>query len=174
MCIRALVKPTGLLNCGWFICYMCMCVWLCVNTGLFEVSCKVSDHYMGGMRQQYRVKNCGQNLSALPSAPTAHYYISAEELEWDYSPNRTWELQNFNTTEENRYTQSSSIPGHKCFSELNNRIAVPYKMSLDSRKWNKSTHRNSYSLNMHSLIFLVYWYGVTWMWISETREALII
>ncbi|KAF4081947.1 hypothetical protein AMELA_G00146240 [Ameiurus melas] len=56
------------------------------------------------MRQQYRVKNCGQSLSAYPSAPTVHY-ISSEELEWDYSPNRTWEIQNFNTTEEDG-------PGH--------------------------------------------------------------
>lgn len=92
------------------VCYMCMCVWLCVTTGLFEVSCKVNEHYIGGMRQQYRVKNCGQSASAHHSAPTAYYYISAEEIEWDYSPSRTWELQNFNTTAEERYTQSPSIP----------------------------------------------------------------
>ncbi|KAF5904859.1 hephaestin-like protein 1 [Clarias magur] len=71
------------------------------TSGLFEVSCKVSNHYMGGMKQQYRVENCGQSSSAPPSAPTAHYYIAAEEVEWDYSPNRNWELQLFNTTEEN-------------------------------------------------------------------------
>ncbi|XP_053501810.1 ferroxidase HEPHL1-like isoform X1 [Ictalurus furcatus] len=90
------------------------------TTGLFEVSCKVSDHYMGGMRQQYRVKNCGQNLSALPSAPTAHYYISAEELEWDYSPNRTWELHLFNVTEENS-------PGSVFVGTGENRLGSKYK-----------------------------------------------
>ncbi|XP_062869627.1 ferroxidase HEPHL1 [Trichomycterus rosablanca] len=70
------------------------------TTGQFELSCQVSDHYMGGMRQQYRVKKCGDSRSSRLSAPTANYYISAEELEWDYAPDRTWELQNFNTTEE--------------------------------------------------------------------------
>ncbi|XP_053501525.1 ferroxidase HEPHL1-like isoform X2 [Ictalurus furcatus] len=90
------------------------------TTGLFEVSCKVSDHYMGGMRQQYRVKNCGHSSSAHPSAPTAHYYISSEEIEWDYSPNRTWELQNFNTTEENS-------PGNIFVGTGENRLGSKYK-----------------------------------------------
>lgn len=93
----------SMLNCGW------LCSDVCVNTGLFEVSCKVTDHYMGGMKQQYRVKNCRQRSSANASAPAAHYYISAEELEWDYSPNRSWELEYFNTTEEDRYLQTYII-----------------------------------------------------------------
>ncbi|KAI5629257.1 hephaestin-like protein 1 isoform X1, partial [Silurus asotus] len=90
------------------------------TSGLFEVSCRVTDHYMAGMKQQYRVKDCAQSLSVSPSAPTAHYYISAEELEWDYSPSRTWELQLFNTTE-------ADSPGSVFVGSGNNRLGSKYK-----------------------------------------------
>lgn len=70
--------------------------------GVFEVSCLVSDHHVGGMRQLYRVMGSeDEDLSVLESE-IVEYFICAEEVEWDYSPDRTWELQNFNTTEENR------------------------------------------------------------------------
>ncbi len=73
-----------------------------VIVGVFEVSCLVSDHYVGGMRQLYRVMGSeDEDLSVLESQ-IVEYFICAEEVEWDYSPDRTWELQNFNTTEDNR------------------------------------------------------------------------
>uniref|UniRef100_A0A3B4EIB4 ferroxidase n=1 Tax=Pygocentrus nattereri TaxID=42514 RepID=A0A3B4EIB4_PYGNA len=70
----------------------CLTMWI---TRLFEVSCRVSEHYMGGMRLQYRVKRCRESLSAPITAPTGHYFIAAEEVEWDYSPERA-ELHNQN------------------------------------------------------------------------------
>ncbi|XP_027004663.2 ferroxidase HEPHL1-like [Tachysurus fulvidraco] len=103
------------------------------TTGLFEVSCKVTDHYMGGMKQQYRVKNCRQRSSANASAPTAHYYISAEELEWDYSPNRTWELEYFNTTEEDS-------PGSIFVGTGENRLGSKYKKVI-YREYTDATFR---------------------------------
>ncbi|KAG7322312.1 hypothetical protein KOW79_013658 [Hemibagrus wyckioides] len=103
------------------------------TTGLFEVSCKVSDHYTGGMKQQYRVKDCRQRSSAPPSAPTAHYYISAEELEWDYSPNRTWELEYFNTTKEDS-------PGSVFVGTGENRLGSRYKKVV-YREYTDATFR---------------------------------
>uniref|UniRef100_A0A8C7JSG2 ferroxidase n=1 Tax=Oncorhynchus kisutch TaxID=8019 RepID=A0A8C7JSG2_ONCKI len=65
--------------------------------GVFEVSCRVTDHYNGGMRQQYSVKPCSPESKVKHTHSRAssvvRYYISAEEVEWDYSPNRAWELE---------------------------------------------------------------------------------
>ncbi|XP_066533943.1 ferroxidase HEPHL1-like [Hoplias malabaricus] len=90
------------------------------TVGLFEVGCKVSEHYMGGMRQQYRVSGSSQSSSAAPAAPTAKYFISAQEVEWDYSPNRTWELQYFQTTAEDSPGSTFVAPGP-------NRLGSKYK-----------------------------------------------
>ncbi|XP_059912863.1 ferroxidase HEPHL1 isoform X2 [Gadus macrocephalus] len=66
--------------------------------GIFEVTCRVTTHYSAGMRHQYQVGRCpGQNVTA--SAPwkatrVVPYFISAEETEWDYFPDSTWELEN--------------------------------------------------------------------------------
>lgn len=57
------------------------------------------------MRQQYVVKPCTQNnFKYTHPNPTkiVQYFISAEEIEWDYSPQRDWELELYNTTEEAR------------------------------------------------------------------------
>lgn len=36
------------------------------------------------------------------SAKTVQYFISAEEIEWDYSPERDWELEKHHATLEDR------------------------------------------------------------------------
>ncbi|XP_067289216.1 ferroxidase HEPHL1 [Pseudorasbora parva] len=69
-------------------------------SGIFEVSCLVSDHYVGGMRQLYKVTGSGNKKPSVLRSQMVEYFICAEERQWDYSPDRTWELQNFNTTEE--------------------------------------------------------------------------
>ncbi|XP_053296757.1 ferroxidase HEPHL1 isoform X2 [Pleuronectes platessa] len=66
--------------------------------GVYEVSCRVTDHYSAGMRQQYRVDYCPSRQvkhTHTHTQPTkiVEYFISAEEIEWDYSPERTWELE---------------------------------------------------------------------------------
>ncbi|XP_030216836.1 hephaestin-like protein 1 isoform X2 [Gadus morhua] len=66
--------------------------------GIFEVTCRVTTHYSAGMRHQYQVGRCpGRNVTA--STPwkatrVVPYFISAEETEWDYFPDSTWELEN--------------------------------------------------------------------------------
>lgn len=72
---------------------------------MYEVNCRVTDHYSAGMRQQYRVSLCPQRgFKHARTAPTkvVQYFISAEEIEWDFSPRRDWELELYHTTEENR------------------------------------------------------------------------
>lgn len=74
-------------------------------TGVHEVNCRVTDHYSAGMRQQYRVNQCAAHKVKLRhSEPTkiVQYFISAEEIVWDYSPERNWELEKNNGTLEDR------------------------------------------------------------------------
>lgn len=69
---------------------------LLLLSGVYEVSCRVTDHYSGGMRQQYRVGVCpGRKVGHTEAEPTriVQYFISAEEVEWDYSPERDWQLK---------------------------------------------------------------------------------
>ncbi|XP_015237597.1 PREDICTED: hephaestin-like protein 1 [Cyprinodon variegatus] len=93
------------------------------NYGLFEVSCRTTDHFSAGMRQLYRVKPCPWKQNKVPhSEPTriVKYYISAEEIEWDYSPTRDWEL-------ENHHTSPEESPGNIFVGKGENRIGSRYK-----------------------------------------------
>ena len=70
------------------------------------MSCRVTDHYIGGMRQHYQVRWCGQTSSGVTPPPVlrpvVQYFISADEVEWDYAPDRTWVLQKHNTNPDDR------------------------------------------------------------------------
>ncbi|KAM9316481.1 ceruloplasmin-like [Gastrophryne carolinensis] len=63
------------------------------NEGVFDVECMTTDHYTGGMRQRYTVKLCSREIRKLEIFNVKTYYIAAEEIEWDYSPSRTWEYE---------------------------------------------------------------------------------
>ncbi|KAL0994973.1 hypothetical protein UPYG_G00130140 [Umbra pygmaea] len=110
--------------------------------GVYEVSCRVTDHYSGGMRQQYRVTSCsGNNIthsSTTASATVLRYYISAEEVEWDYSPDRAWELENFQATEENS-------PGSIFVGRGEKRIGSRYKKVV-YRQYTDDTFRTKMEL----------------------------
>uniref|UniRef100_UPI0037E8636B ferroxidase HEPHL1 isoform X2 n=1 Tax=Semicossyphus pulcher TaxID=241346 RepID=UPI0037E8636B len=91
--------------------------------GVFEVSCRVTDHFSAGMRQQYRVNQCPQRqIKQTRTQPTkiVQYFISAEEIEWDYSPKRDWELEKHHTT-------SEDSPGSIFVEKGKNRIGSRYK-----------------------------------------------
>ncbi|MGH0177371.1 UNVERIFIED_CONTAM: hypothetical protein FKN15_075185 [Acipenser sinensis] len=80
------------------------------TAGKFEISCRTSDHYLGGMKGFYSVQDCGNRTvphQLFGSLRT--YYIAAEELEWDYSPDRSWELQLHNASMEDRGHRSDVI-----------------------------------------------------------------
>ncbi|KAK6486511.1 ferroxidase HEPHL1 isoform X1 [Huso huso] len=74
------------------------------TAGKFEISCRTSDHYLGGMKGFYSVQDCGnRTVSHQLFGSLRTYYLAAEELEWDYSPDRSWELQLHNASMEESY-----------------------------------------------------------------------
>uniref|UniRef100_A0A8D0KUN2 ferroxidase n=1 Tax=Strix occidentalis caurina TaxID=311401 RepID=A0A8D0KUN2_STROC len=67
------------------------------NSGIFEIYCQTSNHYQAGMRERYFVSKCGKRA---PAAARRYrgvrtYYLMAEEVLWDYMPDRSWERERF-------------------------------------------------------------------------------
>ncbi|XP_028277220.1 hephaestin-like protein 1 [Parambassis ranga] len=92
------------------------------TAGVYEVSCRVTDHYSAGMRLRYKVNLCpGKKVRNTDIQPTntVQYFISAEEIEWDYSPQRDWELEKHSTLEDS--------PGNIYVERGENRIGSRYK-----------------------------------------------
>lgn len=99
--------------------HSCVQILFPLLTGVYEVSCIVTDHYSGGMRQRYRVNLCPwHKVKRTRTEPTkiVQYFISAEEIEWDYSPERHWELEKHHTTSEDRCVRK--IIAGWCISDL--------------------------------------------------------
>ncbi|XP_030056055.1 ferroxidase HEPHL1 isoform X1 [Microcaecilia unicolor] len=91
------------------------------EVGSFELVCRTTDHFIGGMKQMYTVNNCCNTSTSSQKYSTVRtYYIAAEEVEWDYSPDRRWELEKYNTTEEDS-------PGNIFVSRSEDRIGSKYK-----------------------------------------------
>ncbi|XP_029957075.1 hephaestin-like protein 1 [Salarias fasciatus] len=91
--------------------------------GVHEVSCRVTDHYSAGMRQIYRVNHCPhKKVKHTQTQPTkiVQYFISADEVEWDYSPERDWEFEKHHVT-------SEDSPGSIFVEKGTNRIGSRYK-----------------------------------------------
>lgn len=65
-----------------------------VSTGLFRVFCSTFHHSSRGMSQIYEVSSCGRKEpSEQPYGMIRTFYIAAEEVEWDYAPNKNWEFE---------------------------------------------------------------------------------
>ncbi|XP_073530743.1 ceruloplasmin [Phyllobates terribilis] len=92
------------------------------NEGVFNVECMTTDHYTGGMRQRYRVQSCGKQESSKALFYTHTYYIAAEEVEWDYSPNRTWEHE--------RHANNEESPGDVFLNKSRTSIGSKYKKAV--------------------------------------------
>uniref|UniRef100_A0A8C9V2M8 ferroxidase n=1 Tax=Scleropages formosus TaxID=113540 RepID=A0A8C9V2M8_SCLFO len=91
------------------------------SIGRFEISCMTTDHYEAGMRHQYTVQRCTRPHAEPTTTPLVlHYFIAAEELEWNYAPDRTWELEKHNATKE-------TSPGSIFVGNGENRIGPKYK-----------------------------------------------
>uniref|UniRef100_A0A8C3WUF8 ferroxidase n=1 Tax=Catagonus wagneri TaxID=51154 RepID=A0A8C3WUF8_9CETA len=64
------------------------------SLGVFDVVCITTEHYQGGMKHKYQVRQCSK-----PDPDQTQYqeekiiYIAAEEIVWDYSPSRKWEKE---------------------------------------------------------------------------------
>ncbi|XP_033372729.1 ceruloplasmin isoform X2 [Parus major] len=90
------------------------------SEGVFEVSCLTTDHYTGGMKQNYKVKKCHWwNVDLSMYLHEKIYYIAAVEVEWDYSPNRTWEFE--------RHQYHEESPGNPFLNKDNKFIGSKYK-----------------------------------------------
>ncbi|XP_053567602.1 LOW QUALITY PROTEIN: ceruloplasmin-like [Bombina bombina] len=92
------------------------------NEGLFDIKCMTTDHYTGGMKQHYRVKSCGWQRPTFEIPCTKTYYIAAEEVEWDYSPNRTWEHE--------MYMMEDVSPGDVFLNKGEKFIGSKYKKAV--------------------------------------------
>lgn len=80
--------------------------------GQFEVVCKTIDHYLGGMRANYTVNKCSMFTAQTEiMLHSKTYYIAAVEVDWDYSPNRTWEDALFHGLK-NRYKDAQKEHTH--------------------------------------------------------------
>ncbi|NXY47037.1 CERU protein, partial [Ceuthmochares aereus] len=90
------------------------------SEGVFEVSCLTTDHYTGGMKQNYQVKQCHWwNVDVSMYLHEKTYYIATVELEWDYSPNRTWEFE--------RHQYHEESPGNPFLNKGDKFIGSKYK-----------------------------------------------
>ncbi|XP_061862541.1 hephaestin isoform X2 [Colius striatus] len=72
------------------------------NKGTFEIYCQTSNHYQAGMREYYSVSSCG-NKDPAPAPKYQRvrtYYLVAEEVVWDYAPDRAWERERHNHSTE--------------------------------------------------------------------------
>ncbi|XP_069723793.1 hephaestin isoform X2 [Phaenicophaeus curvirostris] len=72
------------------------------NKGTYEIYCQTTNHYQAGMRERYSVSKCGEKdpAPALQYEGVRTYYIVAEEVVWDYAPDRSWERERHNHSAE--------------------------------------------------------------------------
>ncbi|XP_010987204.1 ferroxidase HEPHL1 isoform X1 [Camelus dromedarius] len=64
------------------------------GAGIFRVLCSTLHHFERGMSQIYEVSSCGnRDPSEQPYGMIRTFYIAAEEVEWDYAPNKNWEFE---------------------------------------------------------------------------------
>ncbi|NP_001354172.2 hephaestin isoform k precursor [Homo sapiens] len=75
------------------------------NDGTFEIYCQAGSHREAGMRAIYNVSQCpGHQATPRQRYQAARiYYIMAEEVEWDYCPDRSWEREWHNQSEKDSY-----------------------------------------------------------------------
>ncbi|XP_004419321.1 PREDICTED: ceruloplasmin-like [Ceratotherium simum simum] len=64
------------------------------STGIFNVVCMTTEHYLGGMKHKYHVRQCSEpSLDLKQCQEEKTIYIAAEEIVWDFSPSRKWEKE---------------------------------------------------------------------------------
>ncbi|XP_073920097.1 hephaestin isoform X3 [Castor canadensis] len=92
------------------------------NPGTFEIYCQAGNHREAGMRAIYNVSQCfGHQTSPHQHYQAARvYYIMAEEVEWDYCPDRSWELEWYNQSKKDSY-------GHVFLSNEDGLLGSRYK-----------------------------------------------
>ncbi|KAJ6663217.1 hypothetical protein lerEdw1_010353 [Lerista edwardsae] len=97
------------------------------NEGTFEVYCQTSNHYQRGMRGLYTVQQCGKTMPVLNQQyeRVRIFYIMAEEVEWDYSQDRSWELEMH----------------HRAAEERNDNLFLSQRNGLLGSRYKKAVYR---------------------------------
>nr|XP_056714332.1 ferroxidase HEPHL1 [Euleptes europaea] len=91
------------------------------RVGTFQVVCRTFDHFTGGMKQLYKVKACHKAAEDGRWYGTVRtHYLAAEEVEWDYAPNKSWAEKENSMSKEESY-------GHVFVSQGEDRIGSKYK-----------------------------------------------
>uniref|UniRef100_A0A8B9X3X9 ferroxidase n=1 Tax=Bos mutus grunniens TaxID=30521 RepID=A0A8B9X3X9_BOSMU len=105
------------------------------NPGTFEIYCQAGSHREAGMRAIYNVSLCpGHQANPHQRYQAARiYYIMAEEMEWDYCPDRSWELEWHNQSEKDSY-------GHIFLSNKDGLLGSRYKKAV-FREYTDGTFR---------------------------------
>uniref|UniRef100_A0A452SQL3 Ceruloplasmin n=1 Tax=Ursus americanus TaxID=9643 RepID=A0A452SQL3_URSAM len=95
------------------------------NDGMFEIYCQAGSHRESGMKAVYNVSQCpGRQANDHQRYQASRiYYIMAEEVEWDYCPDRSWELEWHNQSEKDSY-------GHIFLSNQNGLLGSRYKKAV--------------------------------------------
>ncbi|XP_032476589.1 hephaestin isoform X5 [Phocoena sinus] len=103
--------------------------------GTFEIYCQAGSHREAGMRAIYNVSQCpGHQANSRQRYQAARiYYIMAEEMEWDYCPDRSWELEWHNQSEKESY-------GHIFLSNKDGLLGSRYKKAV-FREYTDGTFR---------------------------------
>ncbi|KAJ8418900.1 hypothetical protein AAFF_G00003990 [Aldrovandia affinis] len=93
------------------------------SLGKFGLVCRTVDHFRAGMRATYIVEKC-RWWNMAPEIWLHHkkYYVAAVEMEWDYSPNRTWE--------ETMHMGLKDSPGNTFIDKEDRFIGSKYKKVL--------------------------------------------
>uniref|UniRef100_A0A2K5CXC2 Ceruloplasmin n=1 Tax=Aotus nancymaae TaxID=37293 RepID=A0A2K5CXC2_AOTNA len=105
------------------------------NDGTFEIYCQAGSHREAGMKAIYNVSQCpGRQATPRQRYQAARiYYIMAEEVEWDYCPDRSWELEWHNQSEKDSY-------GHIFLSNKDGLLGSRYKKAV-FREYTDGTFR---------------------------------
>ncbi|XP_062440569.1 ferroxidase HEPHL1 [Rhea pennata] len=92
------------------------------RVGTFKVVCRTFDHFVGGMKHLYEVSSCRNTTQAQQQYGAIRlYYIAAEEVEWDYTSNKSSALKIYNiSSNEESY-------GHVFMSQADDLIGSKYK-----------------------------------------------
>ncbi|XP_053436034.1 hephaestin isoform X6 [Nycticebus coucang] len=103
--------------------------------GTFEIYCQAGNHREAGMRAIYNVSQCpGHHAIPRQHYQAARiYYIMAEEVEWDYCPDRSWELEWHNQSEKDSY-------GHIFLNNKDGFLGSRYKKAV-FRQYTDGTFR---------------------------------
>ncbi|XP_049728927.1 hephaestin isoform X3 [Elephas maximus indicus] len=103
--------------------------------GTFEIYCQAGNHREAGMSAIYNVSQCpGRQSTPRHRYQAARiYYIMAEEVEWDYCPDRSWEFEWHNQSEKESY-------GHIFLSNKDGLLGSRYKKAV-FREYTDGTFR---------------------------------